>query len=98
MCICKGVFHTSRESSRFQIVLIPSLASTVILNVVALTDTPNPMKGRDTLQQTKSAKMRKQQLTKDVIFQRKLLHGACMHSDRFKISVQINIFSTVLML
>lgn len=52
------MLHTSRESSKFQIALIPSLASTVILNVVALTVTPNPMKGRDTLKQTKSAKMR----------------------------------------
>lgn len=56
VCICEGALHTSRESSRFQIALIPSLASTVILDVVALRVTPNPINGRDTLRQTKSVK------------------------------------------
>ena len=47
MSVC--VLHTSKESSRFQIALSPSLASTMILDVVSLMDTPNEASGRDTL-------------------------------------------------
>ncbi len=52
------VLHTSKESSRFQIALIPSLASTMIPDVVPLTVTPNVTSGRDTLQQTQRAAMK----------------------------------------
>lgn len=54
MFTCKGVRHTSRESSMFQIAVIPSLASTVILDVVPFTVTPNVTNGRDTLWQTQT--------------------------------------------
>lgn len=50
---CECVLHTSKESSRFQTAVIPSLASTVILDVVPLTVTPNETIGRDTLQQNR---------------------------------------------
>lgn len=51
MCMCEHMFHTSRESSMFQTALIPSLALTLIPDVVPLMVTPNATNGRDTLQQ-----------------------------------------------
>lgn len=70
VCICEGV-HTSRESSRFQITLIPSLASTETLDEVPLTVTPNVTNGSDTLQKTESENetdRQKQQPTQEVRF------------------------------
>lgn len=46
--------HTSRESSWFQMAINPSLASTVIVSIIALTVTPDVTCGRDTLHQTQS--------------------------------------------
>ena len=52
VCICEALLHTSSESSRFQIALIPIFASTMILDVVPEISTPNEEYGRDTLQET----------------------------------------------
>lgn len=55
------VLHTSNESSRFQIAVIPSLASTVTPDRVSLTVTPNVTNGRGTLQQTQRDTMKMRQ-------------------------------------